>query len=168
MAGTINEFKADNDEYDDQSHAQFAVVCDPTKSVLEQQSGEYNFATKKKPRSGIREHILLDNQSSKHIFCERGYLRDIHEADGYMDLLSNNGELHSTTIGNYEVFDEDVWYNDQAITNVLSLTLVKKECLVSYDGDARCIHHSQGCEWLFGHGVCPTSIRIACMGSAGP
>ena len=91
MAGTINKFKADDDKYDDQSHAQFAVVCDMTKLVLEQQSGEYNFATKKKPRSGIREHILLDNQSSKHIFCERGYLRNIREADGYMDLHSNGG-----------------------------------------------------------------------------
>ena len=106
MGGSINEFKADDDEYDDQSHAQFAVVCDTTKLVLKQQSGVYNFVTNKnKPRSGIREHILLDNQSSKHIFCEKGYLYNTRKADGYMDLHSNGGELHSTTIGNYKGFD---------------------------------------------------------------
>ena len=143
MGGSSNDFNADDNEYDDHSHAQFAVVCDTTESVTEQQSEEYTFATRKnKSRSGIREYILLDNQSSKHIFCERGYLQNIRTADGYMDLHSNGGQLHSTTIGNYEGFDEDVWHNDQAITNVLSLTLVKKEYPVSYDGEAFIIHRA--------------------------
>ena len=45
-------------------------------------------------------------------------------------------------IGNYEGFKEDVWYNDQAITNVLSFTLVKNEYPVSYDGEAFIAHRA--------------------------
>jgi hypothetical protein len=47
IGGSINDFNADDNEYDDQSHAQFAVVCNTTQLVTEQQSDEYNFATRR-------------------------------------------------------------------------------------------------------------------------
>ena len=60
-------------------------------------------------------------------------------------MESNGGMLPITSIANIDGFEQSVWYSQDAITNILSLAEVKKEYVVSYDGDDFIIHRAKRC-----------------------
>ena len=59
-----------------------------------------------------------------------------------LELESNGGNLPILHIANADRLEEPVWFSENAMTNILSLAVIKCEYEVSYDGDNLIIHHA--------------------------
>jgi hypothetical protein len=91
----------------------------------------------------LRDFVLLDNQSSVHVFCNPDFVGKIWKAGRQLELESNGGSLSISSIANLDGFEKAAWFSEDAMTNILSLTEVKKEYDVSYDGDDFIIHRAK-------------------------
>jgi hypothetical protein len=81
----------------------------------------------------LRGVILLDNQLTVDIFCNKEFISNIQIAPEPLILKSNGGELiahHIATVANY---DEPVWFSKKAIANIFTLKNMKKQYKVTYD-----------------------------------
>jgi hypothetical protein len=119
---------ADDDSIGAQSHA------------LVDQNSSYAFVIGK---ATMRECLLLDNQSLVHVFCNPEYVDNIRAAERELSRQSNGGTLPISDIANFNGFEESVWYSDDAMINILSLSYVKCEYAVSYDREDFIIHHAK-------------------------
>jgi hypothetical protein len=107
---------ADDESFEEQSHAQIGMVmCDKT---------SYSFATGK---FSMRNHHLLDNQSLVHVFCNPQFVSNVRFTERKLKLTSNGGNLPILEVADFNRFNKEVWYSEDAITNILSLSLVKCE-----------------------------------------
>ena len=68
--------------------------------------------------SDLRWMILLDNQATVDIFCNRALLTKVWTSDGYMTISGNGGELRTNLQGWLPGYGM-VWYHKSAITNLL-------------------------------------------------
>jgi hypothetical protein len=68
---------------------------------------------------------------------------NICKAERKLELESNRGKLPIDTIANINGFEEAVWFLGEAMTNILSLAIVKQEYEVSYVGDDFIIHRDK-------------------------
>ena len=91
----------------------------------------------------LRDYVLLDNQSSVHVFCNPDLVGDVRKAAKHLELESNGGKLPISSIANVDGFEKSVWFSEDAMTNILSLSQVKQEYDVSYDGDDFIIHRAK-------------------------
>jgi hypothetical protein len=57
-------------------------------------------------------------------------------------LKSNGGTLPINEVANFEGFETETWYSRNAMTNILSFSMVKSEYDITYDGDAFIIHRA--------------------------
>ena len=73
----------------------------------------------------LKDAVLLDNQSTVHIFKNANYLKNIRLADHPLALSTNGGVLDITQLGDTNYFGT-VWYDPRAITNVLSFHQLRK------------------------------------------
>ncbi len=74
------------------SHFTMAAVCGTaftSESVSAVQGKKYLFAA---ARLSLRNHVLLDNQSSVHVMCNPEFVMNIRVAAGEMQLKSNGGK----------------------------------------------------------------------------
>lgn len=71
-----------------------------------------------------RASILLDSQSSVHVFNNKELLTDVrmHPAGKTLTVYTNGGHMVSEMVGRFG--DIDVWYNPKSIANILSLALI--------------------------------------------
>jgi len=79
----------------------------------------------------LRSMILLDNQSTVDIFCNKKLLKDIHVSDEAVTVHGNGGALTTNKRGTLKNHGE-VWYHEDAITNILSLKNVRSKFLLTY------------------------------------
>jgi hypothetical protein len=91
----------------------------------------------------MKECLLLNNQSLVHVFCNPEYVNNIRAAERELSLQSNGGTLPISNIANFNGFEESVWYSNDAMTNILSLSHVKHEFSISYDGEDFIIHRAK-------------------------
>lgn len=124
----------DDDSIEEQSHVQLGCS-----NVFQQTEQRFSFATAKLL---LKEHLLLDNQSSVHVFCNPNFVENVRTANRHMVLTSNGGQLPIKEVANIEGFEKNVWFSTKAMTNILSLMMVKSEYNVSYDGDDFIIHRA--------------------------
>ncbi len=123
---------ADDESFEEQSHAQISMVmCGKT---------SYSFATGK---FSMKNHLLLDNQSLVHVFCNPQFVSNVRSAERQLKLTSNGGNLPISEVADFDGFNKEVWYLEDAITNILSLSLVKHEYSISYDGEDFIIHQAK-------------------------
>jgi hypothetical protein len=76
--------------------------------------------------------VLLDNQSTVDLFCNGNLLVNIREVDSRMNVRCNAGSRITNMIGDLPGYGW-VWYDPQAIANILSLKRVKQQYHVYYD-----------------------------------
>jgi len=129
---TFEKFSDDNDSIAGQSHAQLG-------RIISGGSGVYAFASR---ATSLKDFVLLDNQSTDNIFCNPHLVFNIRRGDRQLDLESNGGILPISQIANIKGFEQDVCFSKKAITNILSLRLVKREYPVSYDGEDFIVHRA--------------------------
>ena len=54
------------------------------------------------------------------IFCNRKYVKNIRRAQGTRIIATNGGELVVNMIADFHGFPKPVWFDERAITNILS------------------------------------------------
>jgi hypothetical protein len=76
--------------------------------------------------------ILLDNQSTTDIFCNKALLGNVRDSDKSILVHCNAGNRRVSQVGILKNYGE-VWYNKFAIATILSLLKVKEWYPVKYD-----------------------------------
>jgi hypothetical protein len=84
-------------------------------------------------RFDLRAVVLLDNQSTVNIFCNKEFVSNIRLAPERLILKSKSGELIAHHIANVADYDEPVWFSKKAITNIFMLKNMKKQYRVTYN-----------------------------------
>jgi hypothetical protein len=80
--------------------------------------------------------ILLNNQSTVDLFCNRKLVSHVWETDNSMTVHSNGGDLTTNMKAHIKNYG-DVWFHSDAITNILSLKNVKSKFQVPYDSEGK-------------------------------
>ena len=78
-----------------------------------------------------------------HVFCNPELVGNVRKAGRKLELESNGGKLPISSIANVDGFEKSVWFSEDAMTNILSLSQVKQEYDISYDGDDFIIHRAK-------------------------
>ncbi len=87
----------DDELFEEQSHAQLSVVS--VEAARSEPLSGYTFATR---TLLLRNHLLLDDQSSVHIMCDPNFVNDIWESSQSMVLKSNGGSLPINEVADFE------------------------------------------------------------------
>ncbi len=95
------------------------------------------FRQSKKGLQGVnlKGVILLINQLTVNIFCNKEFVSNIRLAPEPLILKSNGGELIAHHIANVADYDEPVWFSKKVITNIFTLKNMKKQYKVTYDSE---------------------------------
>ena len=127
-------------------HFQFAQLdakFDPRIEALLKQS------EKDHPRDlDLRRVWLLDSQSTTNLFCDKRCVTDIKDSHSTMRLQSNGGQMATRKKGRVPGYDTRVWFSTRAITNVIALKDVIKQCRVTCDSDDQyfVVHRESECK----------------------
>jgi hypothetical protein len=82
--------------------------------------------------------ILLDNQSTIDVFCNKNLLTDIHKTTSVMNIHCNAGTKATSDVGDFPGYGQ-VWYHPTGIANILSLSRVRQKGFnVTYENKKNC------------------------------
>jgi len=83
----------------------------------------------------MKEMILLDSQSTIDVFYNKKLLGKIKRLKKPLRLQSNGGSMILKKVAAIDNYYGEVWYSENAITNILSLKNVIKLYRVTYDSE---------------------------------
>ena len=125
---------------DEQSHFQFLSIMEDDKDDVVSPAEVHSDVVMKQSRGKLkdlqlRSVILLDNQSTMSLFCNKKLVTSIRNADEPLTLQSNGGSMRVNQVADIGKGQSPVWFSKKAITNILSLKEVIKRYRVTYDSD---------------------------------
>ena len=82
----------------------------------------------------MKQLVLLDSDSTSTIFCNKDYVNNIRPAKYPLYLNTNGGQLITTFICDIPNLGTH-WFNEKAITNVISIADITKHYRVAMDTD---------------------------------
>ena len=82
----------------------------------------------------MRDWILLDNQSTIDLFCNKKLLTGIHKTDEPTEVVTNGRIITVNLKGHLDGYGE-VWYYKDAITNILGMANVMEKYPISFDSE---------------------------------
>ena len=74
--------------------------------------------------------------------CNPDFVTNIRKSSYPMVLKSNGGKLPISHVADFDGFETETWFSRNAMTNILSFSLVRSEYEVTYDGDLFIIHQA--------------------------
>ena len=77
--------------------------------------------------------ILLDNESTVDIFCNRASVQDIREVEHGCRIVTAAGSKTTNLIATLPGYNRPVWFDPDGIANILSLNNVRTYLRVTYD-----------------------------------
>jgi hypothetical protein len=80
----------------------------------------------------LKEMILLDSDSTDTVFCNPKYVTNIRDSDKSLSISTNGGLINSNQKCDIPHIP-DVWYNEDSITNIISLAEINKQFRVPYN-----------------------------------
>jgi Reverse transcriptase (RNA-dependent DNA polymerase) len=111
----------DEEAEQEQAHFQFAFHT------------RHIFHSMKLQDINMKDVILLDNESTTDLFCNKRFVTDIRKSKSTVTINGNGGTLKVTKKATLPGYHRKVWFDPKAITNILSLANVKKQYRVTYD-----------------------------------
>ena len=127
---------------DEQSHFQFLSIMEDEANDVVSPAEAHNDVVMKQSRGKLkdlqlRSVILLDNQSTMSLFCNKKLVTGTRDADEPLTLQSNGGSMRVNQVADIGKDQSPVWFSSKAITNILSLKEVIRRYRVTYDSDDR-------------------------------
>ena len=118
------------------------TITDKTKEALFQKKvnarvmrvGDTILATAEE--TAINENLcLLDNKSTFNAFIKGKYLSNIRNDPDrqYLRVHCNTGVTYTKKIGDLPEYSNPIWYNPEGIVDILSLVLVQKHHIMTYN-----------------------------------
>ena len=88
----------------------------------------------------LRRAILIDSQTTHDVFCNKDYVENVRRAKKVLHLSTNGGGMtisqEADVVGLYPDGDSGcVYYDSDAITNILSFKKLAKTYRITYDSD---------------------------------
>ena len=92
------------------------------------------------PHLKLSEVILIDSQTTHDVFCNPKYVGNVRKAKKDLHLSTNGGGMRisreADVLGLYPTgYDDTVYYDRDAITNILSFKKLAKVYRITYDSD---------------------------------
>ena len=107
---------------------------------------QFGFCTVDTSPKDLRRLLLLDNQSTCNIFCNKALVTKVWKSKSSITVQGNGGSITTNTKAFAKNYGE-VWFGTRAITNILSLKNVKNKYRVTYDSeteDVFTVHMNKG------------------------
>jgi hypothetical protein len=123
------------------SFAQQAAETD-NESEPESQFTNFGFCAATSNRINLREMMLLDNQSTVDLFCNRKLVSRVWRTEDSMTVHGNGGALTTQCKAHIKNYG-DGWFHSKALTNILSLKNAGNKYHVTHNslGDGAFIAH---------------------------
>jgi hypothetical protein len=80
----------------------------------------------------IKNIILLDNQSTVSLFCNKNYVEKVWEVKAQLEIATNGGTLKTNKKAFVKGFG-DVWFHSGAITNISGFAEMEDKNPITYN-----------------------------------
>ena len=80
----------------------------------------------------MKELVLLDSDSTDTVFCNKNYVTNVRKSDKPLILKTNGGEIVTTEICDVPYLGTQ-WFNENAVTNIISLADIAEKYRVTMD-----------------------------------
>ncbi len=131
--------KCDEDDNDDSSLSSVEGSTHFQESVetLQDSYPKIALALKSKKLMGLdlRNVLLLDNQSTFDLCCNRKFTSSVKTVLNALNMTSNGGGLRISEKCKLPGYKFWVWFSKKAITNIICLKNLIKICRVTYDSE---------------------------------
>jgi hypothetical protein len=92
------------------------------------------------PELNLRNEILIDSQTTHDVFCNEHYVKNSRKAKKDLHLSTNGGGMiiskEADVSGLYpDGYDDSVYYNVRAITNILNFKKLARVYRITYDSE---------------------------------
>jgi hypothetical protein len=84
--------------------------------------------------ANMKELILLDSDSTDTVFCNRKYVKKIRDSGEPLSINTNGGVMKSTQKCDIQHID-NVWFNEDSMTNIIALKDMTKKFRVTMDSE---------------------------------